>query len=413
MAIPLEREPYGLRVIAMILAGGQGQRLYPLTRDRAKPAVPFGGIYRIIDFTLSNCIHSGIRRIFVLTQYKSSSLDYHIHFGWNILSPELGQFIRTIPPQQRMSSSWYLGTADAIYQNIYTLEHERPDLVLVLSGDHVYKMNYASMIEFHLERQADLTIACVPVPRKDASEFGVAVVDGESRILEFQEKAPNPKPIPGSPDQCLASMGVYLFDTPTLVREVVADAKTDSDHDFGKNIIPRMIHTHRAFAHDFDDTNRKPTKYWRDVGTLDAYWEANMDLVAVEPLFNLYDPQWPIRTFPMQHPPAKTVWDDPNGWRGQATNSLISPACIISGGHVDRSILAPNVRVEENARVTESVIMDGTVIGRDSVVTRAIIDKRVHIPPGTTLGVYPEADAERYVVSHSGVVVVPREMRFK
>ena len=413
MAIPLVGEPYGLKIIAMILAGGAGQRLYPLTRDRAKPAVPFGGVYRIIDFTLSNCINSGIRRVFVLTQYKSSSLDYHIHFGWHILSPELGQFIRTIPPQQRMSSSWYLGTADAIYQNIYTLELERPGLVLVLSGDHVYKMNYASMIEFHLERQADLTIACIPVSREAATELGVAAVNGESRIVQFQEKSPDPTPIPGSPDQCLASMGVYLFDTRTLVREVVADAKSDSVHDFGRNIIPKMIDTHRVFAHDFDDTNRKDTKYWRDVGTLDAYWEANMDLTAVDPLFNLYDPEWPIRTFPMQHPPAKTVWDDPAGWQGHAHNSLISPACIISGGQVERSVLSPRVRVEESAKVTDSVIMDGTVIGRNCVITRAIIDKRVRIPPGTTIGVYPEADAQRYKVSDGGIVVLPREMRFE
>ncbi|MFW6162714.1 MAG: glucose-1-phosphate adenylyltransferase [Planctomycetota bacterium] len=413
MDVPLVGEPYGLNVIAMILAGGQGQRLYPLTRDRAKPAVPFGGIYRIIDFTLSNCINSGIRRIFVLTQYKSSSLDYHIHFGWNILSPELGQFIRTTPPQQRMSSSWYLGTADAIFQNIYTLEHERPDLVLILAGDHVYKMNYSSMIEFHLERQADLTIACVPVSRQAATQLGVAVVDAHSRIVEFQEKAPDPTPMPDDPDRCLASMGVYLFDTPTLVREVVADAKSNSEHDFGKSIIPRMVRTHRVFAHDFDDMNRKPTKYWRDVGTIDAYWKANMDLVDVDPLFNLYDPAWPIRTFPMQCPPAKTVWNDPEGWRGQAYNSLIAPAAIVSGGHVERSILSPRTRVEEGAKLTDSVILDETAIGRDCVITRAIIDKRVHIPPGTTIGVYPEADAERYVVSDNGIVVVPRAMRFE
>ena len=411
MAAPLPHEPFGRKVIAMILAGGQGQRLYPLTRDRAKPAVPFGGVYRIIDFTLSNCLNSGIRRVFVLTQYKSSSLDYHIHFGWNILSPELGEFIRTIPPQQRITSSWYLGTADAIYQNIYTLERERPDLVLILSGDHVYKMNYRSMIDFHLERGADLTIACIPVPREAATQLGVAVIDDQARIARFQEKSPDPTPVPGRPDQCLASMGVYIFNTRTLVREVVADAKTDSAHDFGENIIPKMIRTHRVFAHDFDDRNRKDAKYWRDVGTLDAYWEANMDLVAINPVFNLFDPAWPIRTYPMQHPPAKTVLDD-EGRRGVAFNSLVSPACIISGATVDRSVLGTQVRVAEGSRVTESVIMDETHIGRDCTVTRAIIDKRVHIPDGTTIGVYPEADAERYVVTDNGIVVVPREMRF-
>ena len=406
------REPHDPKVIAMILAGGQGERLYPLTRDRAKPAVPFGGVYRIIDFTLSNCINSGIRRVFVLTQYKSSSLDYHIHFGWSFLSPELGEFIRTVPPQQRITSSWYLGTADAFYQNIYTLERERPDLVLILSGDHIYKMNYRSMIDAHIAKGADLTIACIPVPRAAATQLGIAVIDNESRIVDFQEKPPDPVTIPGSPDSCLASMGVYLFNTPTLVREVVADAKTDSAHDFGQNIIPRMIHTHRVFAHDFHDMNRKPVKYWRDVGTLDAYWEAHMDLVAVDPLFNLYDPTWPIRTSPMYHPPAKSVFAEPEGRRGVALNSLVSPACIISGGTVERSVLSPRVRIEENARVTDSVIMDETVIGRDCVITQAIIDKRVRIPDRTVIGVYPEADAERYVVTANGIVVIPSEMHF-
>jgi len=405
----------GPKVIAMTLAGGQGERLYPLTRDRAKPAVPFGGAYRIIDFTLSNCINSGIRRVFVLTQYKSSSLDYHIHFGWNILSPALGEFIRTVPPQQRTSSSWYLGTADAIYQNVYTLERERPDLVLILSGDHVYKMNYRAMVEFHLAKGADLTIACIPVPREQATQLGVAVIDDEARIVGFQEKAPSPATVPGSRDLCLASMGVYLFDTAALVREVVADAKTDSEHDFGKNIIPQMIHTQAVFAHDFKDENKKATKYWRDVGTLDAYWEANMDLVAVDPLFNLYDTDWPIRTFPQQHPPAKTVLNEegPDGRRGSALNSLISPGCIISGGHVERSVLSPNVRVEEGARVTQSIIMEGTTIGRGCIVHRAIIDKGVQVPEGHTIGVDHQADAARYMITEKGIVVIPREMHYR
>jgi len=395
------------KVIAMVLAGGQGQRLYPLTRDRAKPAVPFGGVYRIIDFTLSNCINSGIRRIFVLTQYKSSSLDYHIHFGWNILSPELGEFIRTIPPQQRTSTSWYLGTADAIYQNIYTLEQERPELTLILSGDHIYKMNYEAMVQFHLDKRADLTIACLPVPKAEATRLGVAVVDSDSRILEFQEKHPEPATIPGSPDRCLASMGVYIFDTPTLVRQVIADAKTDSDHDFGKNIIPRMVKTHAVYAHDFKDENKKPVKYWRDIGTRDAYWEANMDLVAVEPLFNLYDPEWPIRTAPLQCPPAKTVFNE-EGRVGAVLDSLIAPGCIVSGGRIERSVLSPNVRVEEGADVAESIIMEGSVIGRRCTIRRAIIDKNVHVPDGLSIGTDPEADAERFVVTTNGIVVVPR-----
>ncbi|HPD14582.1 MAG TPA: glucose-1-phosphate adenylyltransferase [Planctomycetota bacterium] len=403
-----------LKVIAMILAGGQGERLYPLTRDRAKPAVPFGGTYRIIDFTLSNCINSGIRRVFVLTQYKSSSLDYHIHFAWNILSHELGEFIRCIPPQQRMSTSWYLGTADAIYQNIYTLEQERPHLTFILSGDHVYKMNYRAMLDAHLEKSADLTIACIPVPKEEAKRLGVAVVDRESRIIDFKEKAEDPPTLPGSPNLCLASMGVYLFNTPVLVREIIADAKRDSQHDFGKNIIPHMIKTHAVYAHDFKDENKKPQKYWRDIGTRDAYWEANLDLVEVDPLFNLYDDDWPIRTAPLQVPPAKTVFneDGPQGRRGMVINSLISPGCIVSGGYVERSILSPSVRVEEGARVTESIIMDDCTIGRGCTIHRAIIDKGVHIPDGTVIGLDRAADAAAYTVTTKGIVVVPRGKQY-
>jgi glucose-1-phosphate adenylyltransferase len=406
-----------LRVIAMVLAGGQGERLHPLTRDRAKPAVPFGGVYRIIDFTLSNCVNSGLRRVFALTQYKSASLDYHIHFGWNILSHELGEFVRTIPPQQRTSTSWYLGTADAIYQNIYTLEQERPNLVLILSGDHIYKMNYRAMIDFHIEKAADLTIACTPVPREEAKRLGTAAIDRDCRITDFHEKHPEPTPIPGSPGLCLASMGVYLFDTATLVREVIADAKLhkhQTDHDFGKNIIPNMIQTHAAYAHDFHDMNKKPVKYWRDIGTRDAYWEANMDLVEVDPLFDLYDPDWPIRSAPVQYPPAKTVFNEegPKGRRGIAVNSLLSPGCVISGGYVENSVLSPDVRVEEGARVTESIIMEGSSIGRGCIIHRAIIDKDVHVPDDTNIGMDPKADAERYVITTKGIVVVPRGMRY-
>jgi len=397
------------KIIAILLAGGQGQRLYPLTRDRAKPAVPFGGTYRIIDFTLSNCINSGIRRIFVLTQYKSSSLDYHMHFGWNILSPALGEFIHTIPPQQRVNNNWYLGTADAIYQNIYTLERERPDHVLILSGDHIYKMNYGAMVAQHLDTQADLTIACIPVPKSDASRFGVAAVEGQGRIVEFQEKHPDPTPMPSQPDTCLASMGVYLFRTETLVREVMADAKSDTKHDFGGNIIPSMVKTHRVFAHDFQDENGKPEKYWRDIGTRDAYWEANMDLVAIDPLFNLYDPAWPIRNAPQPFPPAKTISVEGDG---VAINSLLSNGCIVSGAHVEKSILSPNVRVEPGARVTESVIMDDCTIGRGTVIHRCIIDKRVRIPSGVIIGMDPQSDAERFMTTTRGVVMVPSNTHF-
>ncbi|MBM4037025.1 MAG: glucose-1-phosphate adenylyltransferase [Planctomycetes bacterium] len=410
--------PHGprLKVIAMVLAGGQGERLHPLTRDRAKPAVPFGGIYRIIDFTLSNCVNSGLRRIFVLTQYKSSSLDYHIHFGWNILSHEMGEFIRCIPPQQRTSTSWYLGTADAIYQNIYTLEQERPHLTFVLSGDHIYKMNYRAMLDAHLEKSADLTIACIPVPKEEAARLGVAVVDRDSRIVDFREKDPDAPTIPGSPSLCLASMGVYLFNTPELVRQATENFKTapETERDFGKNIIPHMIKQRAVYAHDFKDENRKPQKYWRDIGTRDAYWEANMDLVEVDPLFNLYDADWPIRTAPLQYPPAKTVFNEegPAGRRGLVLNSLVSPGCIVSGGHVERSILSPNVRVEEGARVTESIIMDDCTIGRGCTIHQAIIDKAVEIPDGTQIGLDPEADKGRYTVTTRGIVVVPRRMHY-
>ncbi len=405
-----------LKVIAMVLAGGQGERLHPLTRDRAKPAVPFGGIYRIIDFTLSNCINSGLRRIFVLTQYKSASLDYHIHFGWNILSHELGEFIRCIPPQQRTGTTWYLGTADAIYQNIYTLEQERPHLTLILAGDHVYKMNYRAMIDFHLEKSADLTIACVPVPKQEATRLGVAVVDRNLRIVDFKEKDPNPPTIPGSPDLCLASMGVYLFNTPELVRQVTDNFKSapETDRDFGKNVIPAMIKDKAVYAHDFKDENKKPQKYWRDIGTRDAYWEANMDLVEVDPLFNLYDEEWPIHTAPIQSPPAKTVLNEPGpgGRRGIVLNSLLSPGCIVSGGYVERSILSPNVRIEEGARVTESIIMEDSTIGRGATIHRAIIDKRVHVPDGTVIGLDREADARLYTITTKGIVVVPRRMQY-
>ncbi|MBL7222578.1 MAG: glucose-1-phosphate adenylyltransferase [Candidatus Brocadiae bacterium] len=394
-------------MIALVLAGGQGQRLYPLTRDRAKPAVPFGGTYRIIDFVLSNCINSGVRRIFVLTQYKSNSLDTHIHFGWNILSHALGEFVHTIPPQQRIGDTWYQGTADAIYQNIYTLERERPDLVIILSGDHVYKMNYRAMARAHLDKNAHMTLACIPVPREQAREFGVAVVDENNRIIDFQEKPSDPPTIPGSADLCLASMGVYLFDTATLVREVANDAKTPSNHDFGKDIIPKMIHTHCVYAHDFQDENRKPAKYWRDVGTLDAYWEANMDLVAIDPAFNLYDPAWPIRTFPSNEPPAKTVFQS-----GIVTDTLISPGCIISGARVEHSVLSPSVRIDEGAHVSESILMEGTLVGRGCRIHKAIIDKGVYVADGTRVGVEHAEDSKRYIVTEQGVTVIPRERHY-
>lgn len=310
------------KIVGMVLAGGKGERLYPLTQDRAKPAVPFGGKYRIIDFTLSNCLNSGIRRLNLLTQYKSLSLNRHIMVGWNIFNPELDEYINLIPAQQRVGEDWYLGTADAIYQNIYVLQMDRPDLVLILSGDHIYKMNYMEMISSHKEHQADLTVSVIEMDKNLSRQFGVLQVDEDFRIVGFEEKPEIPQTIPGYPDLILANMGVYVFNTEILVRRVIEDAKqSDSDHDFGKNIVPAMVQQDRVFAYSFRDENKKTAKYWRDIGTLDAYYEASMDLVAIDPLFNIYDQDWPIRTYHPPIPPAKTVFFEehggPNRWSVQ------------------------------------------------------------------------------------------------
>ncbi len=399
-------------ILAMILAGGKGERLHPLTLHRAKPAVPFGGIYRIIDFTLSNCINSGIRKIAVLTQYKSLSLDKHLRLGWNFFSGELNEFIISVPPQQRVGDKWYQGTADAIYQNIYMIEKDAPDHLLILAGDHIYKMDYSEMFRFHKEKQADATVAAIEVPVGQASHFGVIDVDGDCRIVGFEEKPEHPKTIPGRPDMAFASMGIYLFNTKMILEHLRFDALQNTSHDFGKNIIPEMMRTSRVFAYNFIDENRKEAKYWRDVGTIDAYWEANRDLVSVDPLLNLYDRDWPIRTYQAQNPPAKFVFaqEEKGGRLGTALDSIVAHGCILSGGRVQNSVLSPNVRVNSYTEVHDSILMENVDIGRHCRVRRAIIDKDVTLPAGTEIGYNTDKDRKRFHVTPSGIVVIGKGM---
>jgi glucose-1-phosphate adenylyltransferase len=397
-------------VLAVVLAGGKGSRLEPLTRDRAKPAVPFGGIYRIIDFTLSNCLNSGIRKILVLTQYKAMSLARHVTNGWrHLLCRELGEFIDVVPPQQRIDEQWYQGTADAVYQNIYTLEQERPKYVVILAGDHIYKMDYGKMVAYHQEMGADLTIGALRVTPHEAREFGVMQIDESRRIIGFEEKVPNPKTIPGDPDHCLASMGIYVFNAPFLFDQLCQDATLpESAHDFGRNIIPSIIKTHKVMAFPFHDENSKQDAYWKDVGTLDAYYEANIELTAVDPLLNLYDYHWPVRTDQPNLPPPKFVFDENSGRRGEAHDSIVAAGTIIAGGHVTRSIIGPKSRVEERAEVTESILFSGVHIGKGAIIRRAIIDKNVFIPDGAQVGVDHDADRRRgFEVTEKGIVVIP------
>ncbi len=396
-------------VLAILLAGGAGERLHPLTRNRAKPAVPFGGLYRIIDFSLSNCINSNCRRIQVLVQYKSLSLSRHIRYGWDIMHSELGEFIEVVPPQQRVNNSWYLGTADAIYQNLYSIERERPREVLILSGDHIYKMNYERMVGFHREAGADLTIAAIETRTDEASRFGVLEVDATGRVVAFQEKPAKPKTIPGRPNVALVSMGVYVFNTDLLTRACTEDAeRTQTTHDFGRDIVPRLVESNKVYAYTFQDENRKSPKYWRDVGTIDAYWEAHMDLVSVEPEFNLYDRDWPLRTAYRVAPPAKFVFGEQEGRFGVAVDSVVSPGCIVSGGMVRRSVLSPDVRINSYSYVEESILMEAASIGRHARVRRAIVEKFVNIPEGAVIGYDLQEDAKRFRVTSNGIVVVER-----
>jgi glucose-1-phosphate adenylyltransferase len=399
--------------LAVILAGGQGERLYPLTKHRAKPAVPFGGIYRIIDFALSNCINSQLKRICVLTQYKSDSLDRHIRLGWNIFSYERGEFIFTIPPQFRASEKWYQGTADAVYQNIYTIERESPDYVLVLCGDHIYKMDYSELLEFHVAMGADVTVSTIEFPRETANHLGVLETDRNQRIVGFEEKPKDPKPIPTDSTKVLASMGIYVFNTSVLIRALMEDALADTTHDFGRNIIPNLISDKQVYAFHFKDLNQKESKYWRDVGTLDAYFDANMDLISIDPQFNLYDREWPIRTYVRSYPPAKTVFAlEHEGRVGVAINSIISQGSIVSGGKVRNSILSPEVRINSYSHVEDCILMNGVDVGRHAKLRRVIVDKYVHIPPAIEIGYNLDEDRRRFSVTDSGVVVIPRNACF-
>ncbi|MBU1706385.1 glucose-1-phosphate adenylyltransferase [bacterium] len=402
--------------LTVIMAGGRGERLYPLTKDKAKPAVPFGGIYRIIDFTLSNCLNSGVRQLYLLTQYSSISLDRHIRIGWHpLFKQELGEFIESVPPQHRTAEGWYTGNVDAVYQNINLFESHKPAHVLLLSGDHVYKMDYHEMIAFHQASGAEVTVGAVELDKESAKQMGVMNIESDFRIREFLEKVPDPPTIAGNPNKCLVSMGVYIFNTPKLVREAIRDAKQkESAHDFGRNVLTHMIERNeKVFAHVFRDKNREAYQYWRDIGTIDSYYDANMDLINVEPLFNLYDEKWPIRTYQGQYPPAKTVFSfEHEGRVGAAYDSIVSPGCIISGGRVYRSVLSPRVRTNSYSLVTDSILMEGVQIGRGARVHRAIIGEGVQIPSGMQIGVNPSDDAAKFKVTSRGITVVPEGMMF-
>ena len=387
----------------MVLAGGVGERLFPLTKERAKPAVYFGGPYRIIDFTLSNCINSGLRRIFIALQYKSLSLSRHIRMGWSVVADELGEFVEILSPQKRVGEHWYLGTADAVYQNLYSILRENPTYLIVLSGDHVYKMDYARMLRIHQERGAAATIGVIEVPSEEAHRFGVLQTDEADRITGFLEK---PKDLPPG-NQVLASMGIYIFNMNVLVPALEEDARRPSSHDFGKDVIPALVGSRApVFAYRFTDENKKSSKYWRDIGTLDAYFEANMDLCHVNPEFNLYDPEWPLRTHQVQAPPAKFVFADVGRRCGQALDSIISAGCIISGSTIAGSVLCPNGRVHSFCEIEQSILMPGVRVGRHARVRRAIIDRDVFIPRGAVIGHFPEEDRRRHTVTETGIVVV-------
>lgn len=400
--------------VTMILAGGQGERLYPLTKERTKPSVPFGGKYRIIDFTLSNCLNSGMRKIYVLTQYKSDSLSRHIFEAWSIFNPALGEYIFTVPPQHKISNNWYTGTSNAIFQNLNLIEDGNFQWVLILSGDHIYKMDYFKMVLHHANMKSDLTLSCIEVPAEQASRFGVVDVDKDYNVVSFVEKPEKAPVIPDKPEYSLVNMGIYIFNAKVL-KEVLLEmeAKKIENDDFGKHVIPYMIENkYNINAYKFVDENNKPEPYWVDVGTIDSYYAASMDLINVNPTFNLYDQSWPLRTMQYQFPPAKTLSHE--GERvGRAFNSLVTDGTIISGGLVERSIISPNVRINSYTYITDSIIMNNVNVGRHSRIRRAIIDKNVNIPQGTEIGFDPEEDKKRFTVTETGIVIIPKNYQFE
>ena len=396
--------------VALVLAGGKGSRLKALTEWRAKPSVPFGGKFRIIDFPLSNCINSGIRQISVVTQYKSHSLQRHLQRGWSFLSGQFGEFLEVLPAQQRTGDGWYEGTADAVYQNLDIIRHYNPEYILVLAGDHIYKMDYGKMLAAHVAKGADITVGCIPVPIEEASAFGVMVIDGNERIVEFTEKPEHPKNMPDDDSQALASMGIYVFSTQYLRDRLVEDAKNpDSTHDFGHDLIPHAIEHANAFAYPFVNASTGGPSYWRDVGTIDAYWEANIDLANLEPELDMYDQDWPIWTEQQQLAPAKFVFDDDER-RGMAVDSLVSGGCLITGSTIRHSVLFSNVRVHSYSVIEDCIVLPDVEIRRDCRLKKCVIDKGAMIPEGTVVGENPEEDAKRFYVSEGGVVLITAEM---
>jgi glucose-1-phosphate adenylyltransferase len=422
MPTPFSSHSHRAHVLAIVLAGGEGRRLWPLTADRAKPAVPMAGRYRLIDFVLSNFVNSGLLQIKVLTQYKSDSLNTHIARGWR-LPAFLDLYVEVVPAQQRTGGSWFKGSADAIHQSLNVITDEAPDHVAVFGGDHMYKMDVRQMVDAHLESRADATVAAIPVPVAEATAFGVIEVDDRGKVITFDEKPQHPREIPGRPGWALASMGNYVFQTGALVDELARDASGNSAHDFGRNILPEMVARGRdVYVYDFSQneipgSHPNERGYWRDVGTIGAYWQANMDLTQVVPDFDLYNPRWPLRTWTRPLPPAKFVFADPGDGSGHsrmgiATDSLVSEGCIISGGRIDRTVLSPQVRINSFAYVEESLILDNVEVGRYCRIRKAIIDKGVHVPPHTEIGYDPEADARRFTIS-DGIVVVPKGYKFE